>query len=63
MVSEFIFACESLFLSSDDHEVKLDAQNLRRPPLRRGRRHHGGFAMKPCLDAEPAVRRGTLHAE
>ena len=26
------------------------------PPLRRGRRHHGGFAMKLCLDAEPPMR-------
>ena len=50
-------------LCNDDHELKLDAPTHRRPTLRRGRRHHGGFAMKLCLDAELPMRERTIYVE
>ena len=48
-------ACES----SGDHKVKLDAQkNIAGPLCDAVGGIIGGFAMKPCLDAERPMRRG-----
>ena len=51
-------------LCNDDHKVKTRcAKTHRRPPLRRGRLHHGGFAMKPSLHADAPDEEGTIFAE